>query len=31
MEVIWNIFAVIGMISTVGLLISFYVMWENLK
>ena len=31
MEVIWNIFAGIGIISTVGLLISFYVMWENLK
>jgi len=31
MEVIWNIFAGIGIISTVGLLISLYIIWENLK
>jgi len=31
MEIIWNIFAVIGIITTVGLLISAYFIRENLK
>jgi hypothetical protein len=31
MEVIWNVFAIIGIITTVGLLISAYFIKENLK
>jgi hypothetical protein len=31
MEFIWNVFAGIGIITTVGLLISAYFIRENLK
>jgi hypothetical protein len=31
LDIIWNFFAVVGIITTVGILVGIGFMWENIK
>jgi hypothetical protein len=31
LEIIWNFFAVIGILTTIGIAVGIVIMWENIR